>query len=82
MAPEILGGFLMASTTRRVLRQFQHRVRRAEKKEAKRLRAEHGKNVRPFIRRMLVGFVIRVGNDLEIYEPEHEPKLARYVSTG
>lgn len=69
MAPEILSG--LSFTTRRAWRRFQHIVRRAEKKEAKRLRAERGKNGRPFIRRMLVGrIIIRVGNDIEIYEPE------------
>lgn len=70
MAPEMLGGFMMCSTTRRARRQFTHMVSRAEKKETKRLRAGRAKKVRSFVRFTTHGFIIRIGNDLEIYEPE------------
>lgn len=68
LAPRQVTQLIMG--TDRMQRRALHILARAEKKRAKRLRATREKNVRPIVRRTLVGFVIRVGNDLEIYEPE------------
>lgn len=55
---------------RREKRRLQHLARCADKKESRRTRAKRGKNVRPFVRFTTSGFIIRIGNDFEIYESE------------
>ncbi len=63
--------------TSRMQRRVLHLLRRAEKKRAKAERTRRMRNMRPFMRLASSDFeipqltlVIRIGNDIELYEPE------------
>ncbi len=68
--------------TQRQLRRFAHAIRRADKKKEKRMKATRERNMRPFMRpfrsipNLPPSLEIKVGNDLQTYEPE-AVRLAR-----